>query len=263
MQRYKQSSFDNSNGTSRKSNAGSSGGSSGGGKSINYDHVIKMLSIGDSGVGKSCLLLRFCDDEFTPSFISTIGIDYKYRIIPIDGKRIRMNIWDTAGQERFKTITAAYYRGAMGIMLVYDVSDERSFQNVRNWMSNVEDLAAEDVDLILVGNKMDCSPQKRVVSTERGMELAQEYGLTFMETSAKSGENVDAAFTELARMVKKRLIDNCPNTLLSPQQQQPFNVVNLSKRGGSGDGDDGNVSNIILKRLRGSCCTGESYNEST
>jgi small GTP-binding protein len=90
---------------------------------------IKLLLIGDSGVGKSCCLLRFSEDSFTPSFITTIGIDFKIRTIELDGKRVKLQIWDTAGQERFRTITTAYYRGAMGILLVYDVTDERSFQS--------------------------------------------------------------------------------------------------------------------------------------
>lgn len=97
-----------------------------------YDILIKLLLIGDSGVGKSCLLLRFCQDEFTPSFINTIGIDFKLRNLEIDGKLAKVQIWDTAGQERFKTITTAYYRTAMGFMLVYDVTDPNSFENVRN-----------------------------------------------------------------------------------------------------------------------------------
>ena len=93
---------------------------------------IKLLLIGDSGVGKSCCLLRFSEDSFTPSFITTIGIDFKIRTIELDGKRVKLQIWDTAGQERFRTITTAYYRGAMGILLVYDVTDERSFNSERN-----------------------------------------------------------------------------------------------------------------------------------
>ncbi|KAJ0369300.1 hypothetical protein COL154_002186 [Colletotrichum chrysophilum] len=92
--------------------------------------LIKLLLIGDSGVGKSCCLLRFSEDSFTPSFITTIGIDFKIRTIELDGKRVKLQIWDTAGQERFRTITTAYYRGAMGILLVYDVTDERSFNSM-------------------------------------------------------------------------------------------------------------------------------------
>ncbi|KDN39605.1 hypothetical protein RSAG8_08761, partial [Rhizoctonia solani AG-8 WAC10335] len=110
-----------------------------------YDFLIKLLLIGDSGVGKSCLLLRFCDDAWTPSFITTIGIDFKIRTIELDGKRIKLQIWDTAGQERFRTITTAYYRGAMGILLVYDVTDEKSFNNIRTWHANVEQHASVGV----------------------------------------------------------------------------------------------------------------------
>ncbi|KAJ3366646.1 GTP-binding protein [Allomyces javanicus] len=170
-------------------------------KSSTYDHLIKLLLIGDSGacprVGKSCLLMRFSDDSFTPSFITTIGI----------GKRIKLQIWDTAGQERFRTITTAYYRGAMGILLAYDVTDERSFNNVRNWVRNIEQNATQGVDLILVGNKCDMT-DKKVISKEQGQELAEELGIKFLETSAKANLNVDEAFFTLARDIKKRLIDN-------------------------------------------------------
>nr|XP_007150298.1 hypothetical protein PHAVU_005G141600g [Phaseolus vulgaris]ESW22292.1 hypothetical protein PHAVU_005G141600g [Phaseolus vulgaris] len=127
-----------------------------------YDYLIKLLLIGDSGVGKSCLLLRFSDGSFTTSFITTIGIDFKIRTIEQDGKRIKLQIWDTAGQERFRTITTAYYRGAMGILLVYDVTDESSFNNIRNWIRNIEQHASDNVNKILVGNKADMDESKRV-----------------------------------------------------------------------------------------------------
>ncbi|KAI8341055.1 ras family-domain-containing protein [Chlamydoabsidia padenii] len=175
-------------------------------KSASYDYLIKLLLIGDSGVGKSCLLLRFSDDSFTPSFITTIGIDFKIRTIELDGKRIKLQIWDTAGQERFRTITTAYYRGAMGILLVYDVTDERSFGNVRNWFSNIEQHANEGVNKILIGNKCDME-EKRVVTKEQGETLANELGIQFMETSAKANIGVEEAFFDLARDIKKRLID--------------------------------------------------------
>lgn len=112
------------------------------------------------GVGKSCLLLRFCDNSFTPSFITTIGIDFKIRTMEIDGERVKLQIWDTAGQERFRTITTAYYRGAMGILLVYDVTDERSFNNIRNWIRNVEQYASPNVNKILIGNKCDMEDKR-------------------------------------------------------------------------------------------------------
>ncbi|KAK3255957.1 Ras-related protein [Cymbomonas tetramitiformis] len=127
-----------------------------------YDYLIKLLLIGDSGVGKSCLLLRFSEDQFTTSFITTIGIDFKIRTIEMEGKRIKLQIWDTAGQERFRTITTAYYRGAMGILLVYDVCDETSFNNIRNWISNIEKHVADSVHKILIGNKSDMEGKRQV-----------------------------------------------------------------------------------------------------
>jgi len=172
-----------------------------------YDYLVKLLLIGDSGVGKSCLLLRFSDDSFTTSFITTIGIDFKIRTIELDGKRIKLQIWDTAGQERFRTITTAYYRGAMGILLVYDVTDESSFNNIRNWMRNIEQHAADNVNKILVGNKADMDESKRAVPTAKGQALADEYGVKFFETSAKTNLNVENVFFTIAREIKQRLAE--------------------------------------------------------
>ena len=163
----------------------------------------RLVSV-SAGVGKSCLLLRFSDDSFTTSFITTIGIDFKIRTVELDGKRVKLQIWDTAGQERFRTITTAYYRGAMGILLTYDVTDESSFNNVRNWMKNIEQHANENVNKVLIGNKCDMD-EKRVVTTARGKALADEYGIPFFETSAKGNINVETAFFSVARAIKKRL----------------------------------------------------------
>ncbi|WFD23105.1 GTP-binding protein [Malassezia equina] len=172
-----------------------------------YDLLVKLLLIGDSvGVGKSCLLLRFCDDAWTPSFITTIGIDFKIRTIEVDGKRIKLQIWDTAGQERFRTITTAYYRGSMGILLVFDVTDEKSFQNIRNWYRDVQQHASEGACKILVGNKCDWE-EKRAVTKEQGEQLAEELGMQYIETSAKANTNVDEAFFKLAQQVKDHLVD--------------------------------------------------------
>eukprot|EP01103_Thecamoeba_quadrilineata_P011115 TRINITY_DN2585_c0_g1_i1.p1 TRINITY_DN2585_c0_g1~~TRINITY_DN2585_c0_g1_i1.p1 ORF type:complete len:212 (-),score=43.51 TRINITY_DN2585_c0_g1_i1:131-766(-) len=171
-----------------------------------YDYLIKLLLIGDSGVGKSCLLLRFSDDSFIPSFITTIGIDFKIRTIELEGKKIKLQIWDTAGQERFRTITTAYYRGAMGILLVYDVTDEKSFANIRNWIRNIEQHATESVNKMLLGNKCDMV-DKKVVDTSKGEALAAEYQIKFLETSAKNKINVEEAFITLAKDIKRRLLD--------------------------------------------------------
>jgi len=188
-----------------------------------YDYLIKLLLIGDSGVGKSCLLLRFAEDSYTPSFITTIGIDFKIRTIELDGKKIKLQIWDTAGQERFRTITTAYYRGAMGILLVYDVTDEKTFNNIRNWIRNIEKHATESVNKILIGNKCDMV-DKKVIDAERGKALADEFGIKFVETSAKNSINVEEAFITLAKAIKERLIDpRGDQQPAPPQPAQPSN----------------------------------------
>lgn len=121
-----------------------------------------MLLIGDSGVGKSCLLLRFADDTYTESYISTIGVDFKIRTIDLDGKTIKLQIWDTAGQERFRTITSSYYRGAHGIIVVYDCTDQETFSNVKQWLEEIDRYACDNVNKLLVGNKCDLHTKKVV-----------------------------------------------------------------------------------------------------
>jgi len=125
--------------------------------------------------------------------------------VEIGGKRVKLQIWDTAGQERFRTITTAYYRGAMGILLVYDVTDEKSFENVRGWMKNIELHASSNVNKILIGNKCDVAENKRVISKARGQALADEFGIPFYETSAKANINVEDAFMKIASDIKNRM----------------------------------------------------------
>lgn len=195
-----------------------------GSKRQDYDYLIKLLLIGDSGVGKSCLLLRFAEDSFTSSFITTIGIDFKIKKVLIDGKWVKLQIWDTAGQERFRTITSAYYRGAMGILLVYDVTDEASFTNIRNWMKNIEQHASDNVVKVLVGNKSDMDESKRAVSYSRGQALADEFKLQFFETSAKNNINVDQVFQSIARDIMMRLRDVAPENSQGTSQAQTLRV---------------------------------------
>lgn len=126
------------------------------------DYLFKLLLIGDSGVGKSCLLLRFADDTYTESYISTIGVDFKIRTIDLDGKTIKLQIWDTAGQERFRTITSSYYRGAHGIIVVYDCTDQETFNNVKQWLEEIDRYACDNVNKLLVGNKCDLHTKKVV-----------------------------------------------------------------------------------------------------
>ncbi|KDO26207.1 hypothetical protein SPRG_08569 [Saprolegnia parasitica CBS 223.65] len=201
--------------------------------SSKYDLLVKLLLIGDSGVGKSCLLMRYSDDTFTSSFITTIGIDFKVKTIDVDGKRVKLQIWDTAGQERFRTITTAYYRGAMGILLVYDVTDDHSFQNVRNWMRQIQQHASPNVNKILIGNKCDVDPSERVVTTQQGEELAAEYGVQFFETSAKSNLNVEEAFRSIAVDVQKRLAE-CESDRLDVANERKIKLDDHADRTSDG-----------------------------
>eukprot|EP01097_Dermamoeba_algensis_P002824 TRINITY_DN2119_c0_g1_i1.p1 TRINITY_DN2119_c0_g1~~TRINITY_DN2119_c0_g1_i1.p1 ORF type:complete len:192 (-),score=24.70 TRINITY_DN2119_c0_g1_i1:305-880(-) len=161
------------------------------------EHFYKLLLIGDSGVGKSCLLVRFSDGVFTESFISTIGVDYKMKTMEIDGVQVKLQIWDTAGQERFRTITQNYYRNAHGIIVVYDITDEGSFENVNKWVREIDISAPPETNIpkLLVGNKADLE-QKRQVPTEKG-----QLGVPFVETSAKEATNVEEVFNKLAKVV--------------------------------------------------------------
>jgi len=169
-----------------------------------YDYLFKLLLIGDSGVGKSCLLLRFADNTYTDSYISTIGVDFKIRTLDIDGKTVKLQIWDTAGQERFRTITSSYYRGAHGIIVVYDVTDKVSFNNVKQWLGEIDRYACQSVNKLLVGNKADLV-EKKVVDYNESKEFADSLGISFLETSAKSAQNVEEAFLTMTRQIKERV----------------------------------------------------------
>ena len=186
--------------------------------SAEYDYLFKLLLIGDSGVGKSCLLLRFADDTYTESYISTIGVDFKIRSIELEGKTVKLQIWDTAGQERFRTITSSYYRGAHGIIIVYDVTDKESFQNIQHWLQEIDKYANEGVMKLLVGNKSDLQ-SKKVVSYDEAKELADSLGIGFIETSAKNAHNVEQAFTKMALEMKtkvKTTVPTKPTKLMRP-----------------------------------------------
>lgn len=202
--------------------------SSGNGNAKNYDSIMKILLIGDSGVGKSCLLVRFVDDKFNPSFITTIGIDFKIKTIDSNGKKIKLQLWDTAGQERFRTITTAYYRGAMGIILVYDVTDESTFDHIKTWYKTVNEHANGEAQLLLVGNKSDM--ETRVVTYEQGEALANELGIPFVESSAKDDKNVNEIFFTLTKLIQEKLdASNVP-------EPEVKDKVNIKKKSSNGPG---------------------------
>jgi len=169
-----------------------------------YDHLFKLVLIGDSGAGKSCLLLRFADDAFTDSYITTIGVDFRFKTIPVDTKTIKLQIWDTAGQERFRTITSAYYRGADGIIMVYDICDRESFSHVDEWLNEVNRYVNESTCKILIGNKCDMESERQVLK-EEAQKKAADLGMSFIETSAKDATNVESAFQMMSsELIKKR-----------------------------------------------------------
>ncbi|KAH3762933.1 circularly permutated Ras protein 1 [Pelomyxa schiedti] len=172
-----------------------------------YDYLFKLLLIGDSGVGKSCFLLRFSDDSyFTESFISTIGVDFKIRTVEMGGKVIKLQVWDTAGQERFRTITSSYYRGAHGILICYDISDRHSYDNLKQWLGEVERYAAESVSTVIVGMKSDLRTSRPdCVSTREAQEFADSYGLRLSECSSKANENITSTVLLLCEAIGRKL----------------------------------------------------------
>ena len=210
------------------------------------DYVFKLLVVGDSGVGKSSLMHRFADDKYSPNFISTIGVDFKITSIELDNKVVKLQIWDTAGQERFECICTNYYRGAHGAMVVYDATDPESLQSVRTrWLPAIRRHAKEGIQTILVGNKTDLRDHARAkgVDTDAILEdaklLAEEEGMVLLETSAKDGSHVDAAFHSLARELVEENIG-------VPGQAEKTAVTDISK--GSTGGFFSNLCNFFSGR---------------
>ncbi|XP_055388903.1 ras-related protein Rab-35 [Condylostylus longicornis] len=187
-----------------------------------YDYLFKLLIIGDSGVGKSSLLIRFSDNTFSGSYITTIGVDFKIRTVTIDGLRVKLQIWDTAGQERFRTITSTYYRGTHGVIVVYSVTDGQSFANVRRWLQEIEH-NCDVVNKVLVGNQND-DPARKVVLTEDAQRFAKQMNIELFETSAKENINVEEMFYAITKQVlNHKLQQNAQNAL------QNNDTVNLRK----------------------------------
>ncbi|XP_002040793.2 ras-related protein Rab-26 isoform X1 [Drosophila sechellia] len=167
--------------------------------------ALTVIMLGDSGVGKTSLLIRFRDGRYVPSyFLSTVGIDFRNKVVVVDGTRVKLQIWDTAGQERFRSVTHAYYRDAHALLLLYDVTNKTTYDNIRAWLGEIREYAQEDVVIVLIGNKADCSGSERQVKREDGERLGREHNVPFMETSAKTGLNVELSFTAVARQLKSR-----------------------------------------------------------
>ncbi|XP_066921484.1 uncharacterized protein [Clytia hemisphaerica] len=170
------------------------------------DFVFKIIIVGEAGVGKSCLLRRFVDQNFTENYVNTIGVDFKVRTVEMMGKTIKLNIWDSAGQERFRTIVNTYYRGARGICLVYDITDPDSFIRLGNWLTDAGEQADERAKKMIIGTKTDLESHRKV-SREDVQVFADRMNLTVVETSSKNGSNVEAAFLSLTRQLLEDVTD--------------------------------------------------------
>uniref|UniRef100_A0A7S0PZ10 Uncharacterized protein n=1 Tax=Coccolithus braarudii TaxID=221442 RepID=A0A7S0PZ10_9EUKA len=182
---------------------------------MSYAYLFKYIIIGDTGVGKSCLLLQFTDKRFQQQHDLTIGVEFGARMITIDNKQIKLQIWDTAGQESFRSITRSYYRGAAGALLVYDITRRETFNHLTSWLDDARTHSNSNMTIMLIGNKSDLE-HRRAVSFEEGQAFANEHGLIFLETSAKTAANVEEAFINTARRIYEKI------------QQGVFDVTNES-----------------------------------
>jgi len=199
-----------------------------------YDHLFKILLIGDSAVGKSSIMFRYCDDSFDPNIGSTIGVDFKVNMVKTRGKTVKMTLWDTAGQERFRTLTSSYYRGAQGIILVYDVTRKDTFDALDHWLKEIEVYSpggGREIVKLLIGNKID-DEANRMVTREEAEAWAANRGMLFMESSAKTSTGIQQAFDE----VVEKILDN---PLLVGTTPKPRSVNLQPQSGAQGEVQQG------------------------
>ena len=167
-----------------------------------YDMIFKIVLIGDSSVGKTNILSKYLSNEFDPDSKATVGVEFGTKNFKIENNIVKVQIWDTAGQERYKSITNAYYKGAKGSLLVYDITNQKTFESLDKWISDLKTNSDENISIVLLGNKSDLESDRKI-STEQGREKAEFYKLAFMETSALNGNNIEKAFNELITDVYK------------------------------------------------------------
>ena len=168
-----------------------------------YDMIFKIVLIGDTSVGKTNILSKYLKGEFDPKSKSTVGVEFGVKNFKIENNIVKVQIWETAGEERYRSITNAYYKGAKGSLLIYDITNKKSFENIEKWISDLKANTGDNISMILLGNKTDLE-EKRVVSTEEGKNKAEFYNITFMETSAFNGNNIQEAFNELITDIYKK-----------------------------------------------------------
>ncbi|KAJ3431281.1 rab2a [Anaeramoeba flamelloides] len=194
-----------------------------------YNYVFKYIIVGAMGVGKSSLLTRFIEDKFYPEISHTIGVEFATKIIEIVKERVKLQVWDTAGQERFRAVTRSYYRGTSTVFLVYDISRRSSFNQLETWLNDAKNYTDPNVVKFLIGNKIDIN--ERQVSYEEGQDFAKENNLQFIETSAKSGENVEDAFIRSANLVYKLVKEGklTKNVVVNPKKISKKNMESNEK----------------------------------
>jgi len=173
---------------------------------MTFAYLFKYIIIGDTSVGKSCMLLQFTDKRFQPVHDITIGVEFGARLITVDDLQIKLQIWDTAGQESFRSITRSYYRDAAGALLVYDITQRESFNHLTRWLEEARQNGNPNMTIMLIGNKSDLE-HRRAVSTAEGQKFAEDNGLIFMETSAKTSANVEEAFIKTAHAIYSNIKD--------------------------------------------------------
>ena len=196
------------------------------------NNTFKILTLGESGVGKTAILRRYVENKFEKHHLATIGIDYQSKTIKIKNKEIKLKIWDTAGQERYRNIASHAYKGADGIMLVYDITDEYSFSKITDWMEQINsNLSKNEIGIVLIGNKSDI--EDRFIDTEKGEEKAKEYGIQYFETSALNGNGINEAFEGLAKQILKNYKiknNDVGSRTISLQSAKPEDIVETDKK---------------------------------
>ena len=206
-----------------------------------YEMMVKVILIGDSGVGKTNIMSKFLKDQFMEESKATIGVEFGSKLFNHEGHKIKAQIWDTAGQEKYKAITGAYYKGSKGALVVYDITQKKTFENIEKWVNDLKAAGDPKITIILIGNKNDLD-DKRQVSKDQGEEKARSFGCAFLETSAYSGDNIDKAFN----LMVKEIYEKFSNDSTGEDELAP---------GSNGNGEDVKLDKVNDKNIKKkSCC---------